>query len=1021
MGLFSSKTITSVSSTTFPMFDPTKRVDNFEAAMIDHTSTLKVEQSEYLRTHYNTSKLKNFWNLQNWAERSGFYNALGRITTTFYGDAKLDNEAIGEALRPYLNIPSNVEDYGVYDSSLGFFSEDFFIKHLATQQGKASWFYDKTSADYTISYPTSGYIRATLKNGNYVEGKLPTFTGSTRFLEISYNIITKTVVEQPAEPEKPSEPDVQPEQPTNPPVKVTTYEYIYGSYLYQENTGIPKLDAIIANNGIRGEQSFYPVIPLRTNTSWIRDWREKYINEALIQLQLYDAKKNRNKALEILRDGCEKGMKEGNINDIDYITLILGVSINSRDPSDQKYLFEFFFNCYTNYAISIGEQPQSFIGGKPLYGGNGSFNGLFSRLIAALRGGQDDKYYSQFHLYNPTSNFNFTYGWIASDYYAANGKFKPDAKVGDYGTLAGQYTYTYRHQVPATDDEGNVIIRGDSESGYEVVMEWETVTTTYNLTFFCYQFSPSRWKAIVFADLKLVNLVYAGKSINTDAFNAVKDSNSTATLSHDFSGDYDGAYQTWTLLNFTYVEHPGEDPSSFIVPLEKNTLYECGVKAALDISYGCYFLVFNCWVQKKKKWYENMWLVVLVCNISMAICPLPLTIVPILATINAIALTVIALQMTTKILSIIFGERMAVQIVKIVLQVVKAVINIIASIAIKIPGIGWIIWGIAVAAMFVVSAAEVLWLGGTWGQALKAGAISALTTAVSSVAASAISGATSAGSSAIGSAASSGASAATSVGASTATSTGTSAGISGFLGQSVTVMGTQMTAGSFIAMSAAQGFVSSSVGSLLNGESLGKSLKSGITAGAMQGAMAALTVGANNLGLSDSLKGDTLDFSRMTASNLVDIGTNAFMGQLVNINTFGNLLQMGMAERQYHKMANLENDYQEFNNKAASAIKVLNQLAESISGTVTMESVNRLQACLGRTLSAFPDTNQSMSPEAFLSVAVMSGSDSCKIVLGCIDTWCDAQLTMDGYSPSDLHYSTFSNTLAWDSGLSTGV
>ena len=997
MGLFSSKTITSVSSTTFPMFDPTKRVDNFEAAMIDHTSTLSVEQSEYLRTHYNTSKLKNFWNLQNWAERSGFYNALGRITTTFYGDAKLDNVAIGDAIRPYLSIPSNAEEFGVYNSSLGFFSEDFYIKHLATQQGKANWFYDKSSADYTISYPSDGYIRATLKSGKYVEDRLPTFTSATRFLEISYNIITKTVEEKPGE------------KPTDPPIKVTTYEYDYGSYMYQEGTGIPRLDSIIAKNGIKGEQSFYPVIPLRTDTRWIQDHREKYINEALVQLQLYDYKKNKDKALEILRDGCEKGMKEGNINDIDYITLILGVAINSRDPSDQKYLFEFFFNCYNNYAISIGEKPQSFLGGKPLYGGKGNLNGLFSRLVEALQGGQEDKYYSQFQLYNPTSNFNFTYGWIASDYYAANGKFKPDAKVGDYGTLAGQYTYTYRHQIPATDDEGNVIMKGDSENGYEIVMTWETVTTTYNLTFFCHQFSPSRWKAVVFVDLKLVNLVYAGKSINTDAFNAVKDSDSTATLSHDFSGDYDGAYQTWNLLNFTYVDHPGKDPSAFIVPLERNTLYECGVKVALDIAYGCYFLVFNCWVQKKKKWYQNMWFVVIVCNIAMAICPLP-TVVTIFATFNAIALTVIALQVATKVLSIIFGERMAVQIVKGVLQLVKAVINIIASIAIKIPVIGWIVWGIAVAAMFVVSTAEVLWQGGTWGQALKTGAISALTTAVSSAAAGYLSSAASTGSSAASSAASSG--------ASTAASEGASTGISGFLGQSVTVMGTQMTAGSFIAMSAAQGFVNSSVGGLLNGQSLGKSLKSGLAAGAMQGTMAALTVGANNLGLSDSLKGDALDFSKITTSNLVDMGMNAFMGQLVNINTFGDLLKMGIAERQYHKMANLENDYQEFNNKAAAATKVLNQLAESISGTTTMESVNRMQACLGRTLSAFPDTNQSMSPESFLSIAVLSGSDSCKVVLGCIDTWCDSQLTMDGYSPSDLHYSTFSNTLAWDSGLS---
>lgn len=423
MGWFSSKTITSVASTTSPMFDRNKRIDNFEAAMIDHTTTNSMEQSEYLRAHYKNSRLQNILGFRNWADRTGFTGSLGKIQATFYGDAKLDYTAITEALRPLISFPANVDSFAVYDAQLFFFSEDFWIKHLATQQGKANWLYDPQLTDYTISYPSDGYIRATFKNGKYIEGKLPNYTPSTRFLDISYNIIVSKTESKPGE------------KPEDPPITTTTYEYIYGFYAYQEKTGSSTLDSIIANNGIKGTQTFYPVIPLRTNTWWITDGRASHINDALIQLQLYDAKKGKDNAFKVIRDTCEKEMKGGSIGDIDYITLLLGISINTRNLSDQKYLFEFFFNCYTNYAISIGEKPQSFIGGKPLYTNSGSFGWFHRKIIEALRGGQEDNYYTKFQLYNGTSNFNYTYGWLTADYFEANGQYKPNAKVGNRPTL----------------------------------------------------------------------------------------------------------------------------------------------------------------------------------------------------------------------------------------------------------------------------------------------------------------------------------------------------------------------------------------------------------------------------------------------------------------------------------------------------------------------------------------------------------------------------------------------------------
>ena len=233
-----------------------------------------------------------------------------------------------------------------------------------------------------------------------------------------------------------------------------------------------------------------------------------------------------------------------------------------------------------------------------------------------------------------------------------------------------------------------------------------------------------------------------------------------------------------------------------------------------------------------------------------------------------------------------------------------------------------------------------------------------------------------------------------------------------------------MSTGQLFASAMGSSFTQSFLEGVFTGQSIGDAFKDGFKSAAIAGVTVGAVMGLNLTGFSKSLQGQAYDFSKLQALSVGEwfgLAGNMALGQLININTFANLLQMSMEERQFHKMANLENDYQEFNNKAAAANKVLNQLAEAVAGTTTAEAVVRMQACLGRMTSSFPDTNQSMDPEAFLSVATLAGSDICKVVLGNIDCWCDSQLTMDGYSPSDLHYSTFSNTLTWDASLSIGV
>ena len=68
------------------------------------------------------------------------------------------------------------------------------------------------------------------------------------------------------------------------------------------------------------------------------------INETLKFLDIYDPSKGKDDAYQQLQKMLVDGMDGGSIGDIDYITLLLGVSVNTTHQSDLRYLYEFFHN-----------------------------------------------------------------------------------------------------------------------------------------------------------------------------------------------------------------------------------------------------------------------------------------------------------------------------------------------------------------------------------------------------------------------------------------------------------------------------------------------------------------------------------------------------------------------------------------------------------------------------------------------------------------------------------------------------
>lgn len=98
-----------VDSSTFPMFDPGERINQFVAGMLDYSANSPIELSEFMNSYYGGSKLRNIRGYLKWCDTKGFTNTFGRINTSFYGDAVIDNNVITDITKSFIDLKDNDE------------------------------------------------------------------------------------------------------------------------------------------------------------------------------------------------------------------------------------------------------------------------------------------------------------------------------------------------------------------------------------------------------------------------------------------------------------------------------------------------------------------------------------------------------------------------------------------------------------------------------------------------------------------------------------------------------------------------------------------------------------------------------------------------------------------------------------------------------------------------------------------------------------------------------------------------
>jgi hypothetical protein len=331
-------------------------------------------------------------------------------------------------------------------------------------------------------------------------------------------------------------------------------------FIYHYQTGNATLDAMFSEPSDLGE--FLPFIPFRLDNREIGD------------AFLPDAYKLCKKAFKKSIAGdydkiTDQILDNESIGDLDYVYTVFGVSLNVQEVSCKKYLFQFLqmlmdatnadpaayaaWQAQYDAAAASQKAYDDWLNSQPYSGGGDTGSTLdYSQAPVVLP-------YPQMPATsvtiatpdNPIMNINFKISWAAMAGDSGPGIKDPAHDKGDLWWV-----------INGTDTYDQVIYNGSG--GAQQTSNVDHVTLYW-------QVDDNNWKSIAVWGLKHTNTIYNGKSVEISAKDALNDA----------------------------------DESGFIIPIHSNLYKEMSLVDATQMSTACAYLVFNCYVVKKKPWYAT--------------------------------------------------------------------------------------------------------------------------------------------------------------------------------------------------------------------------------------------------------------------------------------------------------------------------------------------------------------------------------------------------------------------------------
>lgn len=331
-------------------------------------------------------------------------------------------------------------------------------------------------------------------------------------------------------------------------------------YTYRIGDGITLFDALsYSSTGSTSE--FFPVIPLRLNNVGVLDSGLSFLETPVRQAYRKLTGQSLTKLVASIEDNPD-------LADIDFCFLVQGACLNSKDQASLNYLYQFFLqmmasqnttksslDIYLDYRQSVlvdGETYTTWRSNKLTElaaAGTPSSSGALDIITSRLPD------VSELQVYSPSLvAFNYVIQWltISEEQFLGNAKSydgdltRGTLAKGDYWFIAGPDT-----TLPAAG-----------------ALEAETIEKVWLF----YQNDVGSYSRIEIQGMSHRNYVYGGVAVYTTAKEAV---NNTT------------------------------EPSGFLMPLHYPTFKDLSLLKCNQLATSNSYLVFNCYVEKKQRWYET--------------------------------------------------------------------------------------------------------------------------------------------------------------------------------------------------------------------------------------------------------------------------------------------------------------------------------------------------------------------------------------------------------------------------------
>lgn len=539
MGLFGSRKKTYVSSVVYNMAgDEFKRPDYLKSTVVTAILNSAPSMSEAITGSYLNGPGMRFRRFFKWADRTEYNDLIGLVTGEIRTGNTVDQDVV------ITQLPGSVETLEsvvVGDADYSYWADQYVLDNYP----------DRVATDYSSDITLAqteeevDLITITWEDNTTEEFEPVNFDKTAQYMFVIYT----TLVEG---------------------------ESVRKIFIYKYEDGNETLDEMFAPPV--GMPGFYPVIPFRLDN--------EFLSTEYLPAIYKQAKKGYKKATTGRFDKLIEELEDNeDLKDIDYAYIVFGVCLNVLEQASRKYIYTFFKEIINDYGL-IGESEHAEWEGSfeeaqaaqelwlawneaqsipedPLYGTPEPPRVSYpTQPVNSLKVSTKN---------NPTMNYDITIEWTSIVETSGSGLLKPDAERDELwfekgeSTTYGQETWGqvgYEDPVDPEDPEEVPVPR----FGRIPLAESQSNTITLN-----WQVDERNWKKLTIRGLKHRNLIYGGKAVEIDAWEALDD---------------------------------GEE-SGFIIPLHDGVFRQLGLVDGTQMTTACSFMVFNCYTVVKKKWYQT--------------------------------------------------------------------------------------------------------------------------------------------------------------------------------------------------------------------------------------------------------------------------------------------------------------------------------------------------------------------------------------------------------------------------------